>query len=273
MTYRPGQGTAALLGTVFAVAVTTAVLASFFLFPGSGCNGESCGDASEPTVVAVGEVTPSPTAPPSGDGSGGGTGPDGQPTGGTPQLPGNAPTTPAGSPTDGDLQFSAQVDMPPAPEAQTGDPGGVSAMIHAGPLRVLTPSSAGSGFLKVDRTTSTARGQLEPMLVQDFRGSHSGWTLTATMSDFSVPGGRTLDADKLAWEPKCGAHPGGEPYPSTAVPGSPVSAGRTALLCSAPALAGVTGGQFDVGADIRLPVPAGSTTSGSYTATLLLTLA
>ncbi|WP_436777242.1 WxL domain-containing protein [Yinghuangia sp. YIM S09857] len=268
MTYRPGQGTAALLGTVFAVAVTTAVLASFFLFPGGGCNGESCGDASEPTVVAVGEVSASPTAP-STTPSGGPSGPGGQPTGGAPQLPTAVPS----APSDGDLHFSAQVDMPPAPEAQTANPDGVSAVIHAGPLRVLTPSSAGSGFLKVDRTTSTAKGRLDPMLVQDFRGSHSGWTLTATMSDFSVPGGRTLDADKLAWEPKCGAHPGGEPYPSTAVPGSPVSAGRTALLCSAPALAGVTGGQFDVGADIRLPVPAGSTTSGSYTATLLLTLA
>lgn len=267
MSYRPGRGTTALLGTAFAVAITTAVLASFFLFPGGGCNEDGCGDASDPTVLAISEVSASPSASPSGSG--------GQPSGGQPQSPTGAPSAPEGAPADGDLTFSAQVSGPPTPEAPTGDPAGVSAVIHAGPLRVLTPTAgAGSGFLKVDRFTGTAKGRLEPMVVQDFRGSHDGWTLTATMSDFSVSGGRTLDADNLAWEPKCGPHAAGnEAYPSTAVPGSPVSASRTALLCSAPAAAGVTGGQFDVGADIRLPVPAGSTTSGSYTATLLLTLA
>lgn len=262
MTYRPGRGTATLAGTAFAVAVTVAVLATFFLFPGGGCNGDTCGDASDPTVRAVTQVlptegtpgTPAPSDADPGSGAGTGTGADA---------------------ADPDLRFSTEIGQPTAaPEGPQSASGDVSAMLNAGPLRVVTPApNAGTGFLRLDRSGGTARGQLTPLLVQDFRGSTTGWSLTATMSDFTGPGGATLDADRLAWEPQCGAHPGpAEPYPSTAVAGSPVSAGRTALLCSTPSTRGVTGGQFDVGADLRLPVSAGSARSGGYTATLLLTL-
>ncbi|WP_436791012.1 WxL domain-containing protein [Yinghuangia sp. YIM S10712] len=282
MSHRPGQGTAALAGTGFAVAVTAAVLATFFLFPGGGCNGDECGSASDPTVQAITQVVPTPGTPSSGSPSPGGNAPTG--TGGDdpneapgPGDPSGSPGS-AGSPTapgDPGLRFSTEVSGPPSPsDAPQAASGEVSAMLHAGPLRVLTPvPNAGTGFLKVDRTSGTARGRLDPLLVQDFRGSTTGWSLTATMSDFVGPGGATLDAGRLAWEPKCGAHPGpAEPYPSTAVAGSPVPAGRTALLCSTPSTRGVTGGQFDVGADLRLPVPAGSARSGDYSATLLLTL-
>lgn len=280
MTYRPGQGTATLAGTAFAVAVTAAVLATFFLFPGGGCNGEECGDASDPTVRAVTEVLPTPGASEAASGTPGapgaptpaGTGSDADAGGDPPTAPGSLPAGPGADP---DLRFSTEVGQPSAaPEAPGTASGDVSAMLHAGPLRVLTPApNPGTGFLKVDRSSGTAKGSLAPLLVQDFRGSTTGWSLTATMSDFTGPGGATLDAGHLAWEPRCDAHPGpAEPYPSTAVAGSPVSAGRTALLCSTPSARGVTGGQFDVGADLRLPVPAGSARSGGYTATLLLTL-
>ncbi|UGQ09499.1 WxL domain-containing protein [Yinghuangia sp. ASG 101] len=277
MTYRPGQGTATLVGTAFAVAVTAAVLATFFLFPGGGCNGDACGDASDPTVRAVTDVLPAPGAPEA-PGTPGAPAPTGTGSGGDPSADPAARaggTAGTAADTDPDLWFSTEIGQPSAaPEAPRSASGDVSAMLHAGPLRVLTPApNPGTGLLTVDRSSGTATGSLTPLLVQDFRGSTTGWSLTATMSDFTGPGGATLDAGRLAWEPRCDAHPGpAAPYPSTAVAGSPVSAGRTALLCSTPSARGVTGGQFDVGADFRLPVPAGSTRSGGYTATLLLTL-
>jgi len=267
------------------VAVTVAVLATFFLFPGGGCNGDSCGDAGDPTVRAVTQVLPTeeatgtpgaPTETSAGRGTEGDPAADpGTPTTETSPGTGTNGSGTGGPGTDPDLRFSTEVGQPSAaPETPRSASGDVSAMLHAGPLRVITPApNAGTGFLTVDRSSGTAKGRLAPLLVQDFRGSTTGWSLTATMSDFTGPGGATLDADRTAWEPHCGAHPGpAEPYPSTAVPGSPVSAGRTALLCSTPSARGVTGGQFDVGADLRLPVPAGSARSGGYTATLLLTL-
>lgn len=273
MSYRPGRGTAALLGTAFAVAVTTAVLASFFLFPGSGCNEDGCGDVSDPTVQAVGvaPTTPSPSASPPAE-----SGPAATPPGG-PAPSGNGEPA-EGTSGDLGLAFNTQVTQPTALPPQNTASGEVSAMIHAGPLRVIpsTPGAAPgfSGYLKVNRAAGAAQGRLEPMIVQDFRGSSAGWTLTATMSDFTAAGGSSLNADHLTWVPTCSSHPGpSEPYPSTAVPGSPSSPGRTALLCSTPAARGVTGGQFDVGADLRLPVPAGTGGSGGYTATLMLTLA
>jgi hypothetical protein len=267
MRYRPGRGTAALLGIGFAVAVTMAVLATFFLFPGGPCAGDECTELGDPTVIAISEISPTP------DGSAPAEPPSAAPSTG-PQLP---PSRPVGSPGQGDLEYDTQVQMPPTSAAPTGpDPDGVSATIMAGPLRVVSPAPQAptGGFLKVDRMTGTARGRLEPVVVQDFRGSTAGWALTATMSDFEDGGTGKLSADQLAWEPKCVSHPGPtEPYPSTAVPGPPVSSGRTALLCSAPPSHGVTGGQFDVGADIRLQVPlVPADTAGRYSATLLLTL-
>ncbi|GAA4964251.1 hypothetical protein GCM10023205_30390 [Yinghuangia aomiensis] len=269
MTYRPGAGTAALLSTAFAVAVMTAVLASFLLFPGSGCNADGCGSADDPQVGAMGDQSPSsPPAPP--PASTAPAAPTDDPFG-TPGTPGGPS---GGTPTDaGDLRFDTQVAGPAAATGSGGDPAGISAMLLPGPLRVVTPAPGGSGYLKVNSVTGNAEGRIAPVLVQDFRGSRSGWTLTATMSDFSAAGGSKLDADKLNWVPKCGAHPGPSSYPSTPVAGSPVATNRTALLCSTPSLPSVTGGQFDVEADLRLQLPDRGSGGGTYTATLVLTLA
>jgi hypothetical protein len=152
---------------------------------------------------------------------------------------------------------------------------GAGTRIQGGPLSVtsLSGSRSGVGKLTSDGVTGTLQGSLEPLLVQDFRGTRNGWSLTARMSDFTGPGGRTIPASRLSWEPTCTPHQGGGPYPSDPESGPPVSGAHTALLCSAAASTGVTGGEFDVGAKLRLRLPDGRAPSGSYTATLVLTLA
>jgi hypothetical protein len=266
------------------IAIAVGVVLAYFLVPGVGCGKDGCGDVDPPRAggaqpsrggAGITDTGPSPSGTPGPDDPGSSDSPgDGTstPGGGTGNgAAGGNGTAGGGSP---DLGFGVEVNGPRNNGGTTGGGGtGIAAQLAPGPLDVV-PSSPGGvrGRLTVDTLGRTARGTLDPFLVRDFRGSRYGWTLTATMSDFAAPNGDRISADRLVWIPRCGPH-GNREYPSRVAPGSSSSPGRTALLCSTPASDQVTGGQFDVAADLRMALPDGGRASGAYSATLLLTLA
>jgi len=154
---------------------------------------------------------------------------------------------------------------------QPRSPSRVDGNVNPGVLAVTTPN-AGLNRLIVDRNDGVARGSLTPMLVQDFRGSLDGWTLTGAMSDFLAEDGSRVEARHLVWEPRCGPHPGRGPYPSEPKAGPRVQSSPSATLCSTSSSKSVTGGEFDVGADLTLRLPDRNTSAESFSATLTLTL-
>jgi hypothetical protein len=137
---------------------------------------------------------------------------------------------------------------------------GTLTMSQAGDTVTLDPVDFGTG--------GRARGQLNKVTVQDFRGGSAGWSLTGKVTDFQGPGGATIDAKKLGWLPGCTTVEGS---PSTCAAGRPVYLGAdAATLASAPDSAH-TGGEFVAEAALTLNVPK-FTPAGSYSAVLTLTL-
>jgi hypothetical protein len=246
-----------------AIAVGIGVVVAFFLSSTSYCDDSDCGQVERPQQAAPVAAIPSGTAKPQGGGS----------TPASPAAPTPGASDPAGGPGAPNFAYGLQVDNPAQP-ASTPNPGSnaIGAQLNSGGLRV-SPSKPGTGqgMLHVDALTRTAFGSLDPLIVQDFRGSRAGWTLTVTMSDFVSPRGYRIGAENLEWTPSCKPHKGAS-YPSKAEPGSPTSMSRTALLCSTPSLNTVTGGEFDVGADFAMRLPDSAPPTGTYTSTLLLTL-
>ncbi|MGC0419135.1 hypothetical protein [Embleya sp. AB8] len=260
MTAHPGKGLAALIATG---AVLGTVLV-FYYGPGGGEFGPSHTNVTDQAGPGGGgSFRPPPTA--IGDGANtavpgvGSTGPDAPGTGSAGGSTGGGAT-----PGAGDLDWDTRIEQPRSPARVDGN-------INPGVLAVSTPN-AGQSRLTVDRTGGTARGTLNPMLVQDFRGSRNGWTLTGTMSDFRAEDGTRIEAHNLVWDPYCTPHPGRGPYPSSAKPGNRAQTSRTATLCSTSSAPSVTGGEFDVGADLTLRLPDRNPSAESYSATLTLTL-
>ncbi|WP_406296822.1 hypothetical protein OG948_14500 [Embleya sp. NBC_00888] len=255
MSARPRGGLGALI-------VTGAVLGTVLVFyygPGGGefgpshtnvtdQAGPSGGGSFRPVPSDGGEAT---NPPPSSEGS---TGSD--TSGGTD----GAESTPGA----GDLGWDTRIEQPRSPARVDGN-------VNPGVLAVSTPGT-GQSRLTVDRVGGIARGALNPMLVQDFRGSRNGWTLTGAMSDFRAENGTRIEAHNLVWDPYCTPHPGRGPYPSSAKPGNRAQSSRTATLCSTSSSSSVTGGEFDVGAELTLRLPDRNTSAESYSATLTLTL-
>ncbi|MFI1585697.1 hypothetical protein [Embleya sp. NPDC020630] len=263
MTPRPGKG----VGALVAITVVAGTVLVFHYGPG-GEFGASRTDVSDQAGPGGGGTfRPVPTAgadtnsvPPSTGSTGtdpSGAGPAGDGTSGG----GSGATGGTGT---GGLDWDTRIEQPRTPDRVDGN-------VNPGPLAVSTPN-AGQSRLVVDRSTGTAKGALNPMLVQDFRGSRNGWTLTGAMSDFRAEDGSRIEAHNLVWEPYCTPHPGRGPYPSSAKPGNRTQSSRTATLCSTSSSPGVTGGEFDVGADLTLRLPDRNTSAESYSATLTLTL-
>jgi hypothetical protein len=265
MAARSRQGIAAL------IASTAVVGTVLVLYLGSG---SSVFETSEAKVTD----TPGPNI----DGTFGpdpstSAGPDRDATdGSSPQSqspPSDGGTADPGANTDGGSSGSdvwgwdTKIQQPQQSQA----PSKVDGNINPGVLAVSTPN-AGQSRLAVDRATGTAKGTLNSMLVQDFRGSRRGWTLTGEMSDFRAEDGTRIAAANLTWTPYCNPHPGRGPYPSSPKAGSRAQSSRSATLCSTSSSTSVTGGEFDVGADLILRLPDRNTSAESYSATLTLTL-
>jgi len=114
----------------------------------------------------------------------------------------------------------------------------------------------------------TSTGSLQDLTIIDARGTNAGWSLTATLSDFtdgtpSASGNHVIPKGNLRATPTCTANTGG-----TAVAGAPAQSfiGPVAL-CTSPA--GDSGGEFTADAGLSLDVPA-TAYSGTYTATMTL---
>ncbi|WP_370150681.1 WxL domain-containing protein [Streptacidiphilus sp. EB129] len=162
------------------------------------------------------------------------------------------------------VAYSVTAVVPPGGSSQTLNSsvkGGTLSMTQAGSTVTMTPVDFGTG--------GSSTGALNAITVKDFRGGSSGWSLTASNTNFTGPGGSSLPAAGLSWTPSCTTTAGS---PSTCAAGSAGAVGTAgATLASAPA-ATLTGGQFAAGANLSLTVPA-FTAPGSYSSTLTLTLA
>ncbi|MFE2871074.1 hypothetical protein [Embleya sp. NPDC059259] len=257
MTTRPRRGLGALIA---GTAVIGTVLA-FYYGPGGGEFGPSHTNVTDQAGPSGGGTyRPAPTT---GTGDPGSAAPSDGSTVSNP--PGSGGSAGDGSVSGaGELDWDTRIDQPRPPDRVDGN-------INPGVLAVSTPNT-GQSRLTVDRTSGTAKGALNPMLVQDFRGSRNGWTLTGAMSDFRAEDGTRIEAHNLVWDPYCTPHPGRGPYPSSARPGNRAESSRTATLCSTSSSPSVTGGEFDVGAELTLRLPDRNTSAESYSATLTLTL-
>ncbi|GIH02422.1 hypothetical protein Rhe02_04890 [Rhizocola hellebori] len=135
--------------------------------------------------------------------------------------------------------------------------------------RTAGSSNISLSGITLNGSVQESSGTLSALTVTDYRGSTFGWSLVATLSDFTGTPGGTISKANLFWSPLCVSTPGAT-NAVTAVAGSagPVDA---ATLCSAPADPAGTGGSFDASAALALTVPANQL-AGNYTATLTITL-
>ena len=163
------------------------------------------------------------------------------------------------------VPFSVTTVTPPGGAAQTLTStvkGGDLTMTQAGDTVSLTSVDFSAG--------GNSTGSLNAVTVTDDRGGASGWSLTASNTNFTGPGTSTLPAANLSWTPACTTTSTGSPSTCAAGSAGPVgTAGAT--LASTPA-APLTGGQFSATAGLTLNIPA-FTAPGDYSSTLTLTLA
>ncbi|MGW9209888.1 hypothetical protein ACWGR4_23235 [Embleya sp. NPDC055664] len=235
------------------------------------------------------------TRPTSGPGTGGpgGAGGSGNPSaggsagsGGTPSAPptSGAPTGPtAGAIGDPTLGGAGATPGAGIPGAGTTPPPGVPPLPPAGQVP-QTPADAVAGplFMRQNSagvtmpefrpgdTTQELEGRLNPVTIQDRRGSTLGWTLTAQSSDFIGQGGEVVPARRLTWIPACTTVEGPPAAVGTGVPGT--VGGDAEVLCRQnPSTGAVTGGAFEANALLSLSLP-GGTRSEAYTGNLTLSL-
>jgi alpha-tubulin suppressor-like RCC1 family protein len=134
-------------------------------------------------------------------------------------------------------------------------------------------STVSFGAITTPLAPTPLPGALNQIEVVDDRQSAYGWSLTASLSDFSGAGGATIDAGQLAVTPSCVGT-------STSAPGYLAgTAGQTfgdlVQLCSKDeqvGSGGTTSGTYTVDAPLVLTVPAFQA-ADSYAAVLTITLA
>ncbi|MEU8803824.1 WxL domain-containing protein [Spirillospora sp. NPDC048819] len=133
------------------------------------------------------------------------------------------------------------------------------------------PGEVDLGAVTLDGTAKTATGDIKRVEVIDARGGATGWSLTATMTDFASAGGPKIPAGNLSWTPGCTSGPGATPV--TAGSPGPLSSTTAATLCSGPNGEGgaVVGGTYTADAGLELDVPA-VTGAGQYQAVLTIVL-
>lgn len=167
-------------------------------------------------------------------------------------------------------------------KASTVAPFSVTAVVKPGDQQQTLNSSVTAGTLSMTEAgtavTMTAvdfapggnsTGTLNAVAVKDYRGGATGWSLTASNTNFTGPGGSSIPASALSWTPACTTTAGS---PSTCAAGSagPVGSGGATLAKTADAA--LTGGDFAATAGLTLAVPA-FTAPGAYSSVLTLTLA
>ncbi|WTW98729.1 alpha/beta hydrolase domain-containing protein [Streptomycetaceae bacterium NBC_01309] len=166
-----------------------------------------------------------------------------------------------------------EADAAPVPPPPSGSlVQNVEGAVLPGPL---TMSQEASGITlaptTIDGTPQTVRGRLNTVVVQDFRGTTLGWSLTGRITDFTSETGGTIPASAFAWTPACVVMDTGAPSRATAGSAGPLP--DHAALCTQPEnpRGQVSGGEFTADAQLALRIPA-YPLAGTYTATLTLTL-
>ncbi|MFK4853588.1 fibronectin type III domain-containing protein [Microbacterium sp. ZW T6_19] len=120
-----------------------------------------------------------------------------------------------------------------------------------------------------DNTYFTASGEINPITVTDTRKTHSGWSISASVGDFT-DGAKVLSGKYLGWTPSVKEEGAGT------IAGAPIASGYTSGtgLSESRALAGAWNGHelgaSKVGAGLELTFP-NTTEKGAYRATLTLT--
>ncbi|THA61915.1 beta-xylosidase [Streptomyces sp. A0958] len=137
---------------------------------------------------------------------------------------------------------------------------GTLSMAQAGDSVALSAVDFGQG--------GASTGALNTVTVKDFRGGPAGWSLTGKVTDFTGPGGATIGASALGWNPACATKSGS---PSTCAAGSKGTVGSAGATLASTPDGTFTGGEFTVDARLSLDVPAFSA-PGAYTGVLTLTL-
>ncbi|MYW02121.1 hypothetical protein GT354_28375, partial [Streptomyces sp. SID3343] len=173
------------------------------------------------------------------------------------EAPGTDAATPPGAPP---------AQLPPAPPESSSpiDP-------LAGPL-FMRQEHAGVTMPQFQPAADPQRlnGRLNPITIQDHRGSTLGWTLTGQLSDFVGDGGEIVPARRLSWTPTCATLEGPQGTVGSGLPG-PVGGGAELLCRQNPSAGGGTTGSFEAGAGLSLDLPGGSRSDG-YTGNLTLSL-
>ncbi|MGW1993193.1 hypothetical protein [Embleya sp. NPDC001921] len=220
----------------------------------------------------------------SGTGSGGNTGtnPGGTPTTAPPTGGTAAPT--AGTVGDPTLGGAGTTPGPTTGGTVPPPPPSVPALPPAAAQVPRTPVNAVAGplFMRQDQAGVTMpqfqptgdaqrlEGRLNPVSIEDRRGSTLGWTLTAQVSDFVGQGGEIVPAQRLAWIPACTTVEGPPATVGTGIPGT--VGGSAEVLCRQnPSTGAVTGGAFEANALLSLSLPNGAR-SDTYTGNLTLSL-
>lgn len=120
----------------------------------------------------------------------------------------------------------------------------------------------------LDGTEKTSTGNLNQVTVNDARGTLAGWSVTATMTNFSKSGGSasnaTIPASKLTTTPSCAAVGDALIAEVSTGPASAMSTSSGIPMCTA--ANGGGGGTFRVDGALTLKIPA-SVRAGEYSAT------
>lgn len=209
-----------------------------------------------PTPTTTPIPTPTPTPAPTPPAT-----PTPSPKPSTP-TPTPAPATPTPTPQPGGSGVTQQVTV-----AIPADQGALILTVE-GAAQVQLPPAA----LAASGDHWATSGSIQAVAVTDTRSATPGWNVVGRVGSFTGEE-KTVEGRYLGWTPKVMAQPTG----GTVVAGEAVTpglAGGTGLTTSsvlgrAPAGAGV--GTTRLGADLDLRVPS-NTPTGSYTATLTLTV-
>ncbi|MDX6740282.1 WxL domain-containing protein [Actinocorallia sp. A-T 12471] len=170
-------------------------------------------------------------------------------------------------------------DLEPGNPGNPGEPGNPGNPGGATDQQVITTEVTGDGALTLSvagpnvALTSAVRGgsatgDLNKVTVTDTRGTDAGWSLVGQVGDFTTSEGSVIPGANLGWTPSAAAVNDGST--GVAVPG-PAITGLDQARTLGSAEGGLSGGIFELGAALKLNIPAGAST-GTYTGTLTLTL-
>lgn len=147
----------------------------------------------------------------------------------------------------------------------------LNAVINSGTLTIANSNTATISAVSLEGTTQVSTGSIGPVTVTDNRGTGSGWSVTASVSDFACcTPQRVIAAENLEISPGAAVVLSGK---NTGIATGSVhkftSTEDAATLITAVAGAGM--GSYRVTPSISLSIPPDAY-AGTYTATVTITI-